>query len=166
MNGYYGPEGANWRHAQAGEFGLDGNPALYTVLKPWQEVDPQNEHWIQLALSNRDAAFRAGETYDQSIPIFSAEGLEKLLYDTTKQMEAYARPDAFMPPVKFSEAQAGRNSVPMTDISNLLKQYIPGFITGAFDIDRDYAGFLQQLKNSGLDELTAAYQAAYDQQYK
>jgi hypothetical protein len=71
-----------------------------------------------------------------------------------------------MPPVKFSVAQATLNSVPMTDINNLLKQYIPGFINGTYNINTEYNTFLQRLRASRLDELVAAFQAAYDQQYK
>jgi putative aldouronate transport system substrate-binding protein len=166
MNGYYGPKGTHWREAAAGEEGLDGNPALYAVLVPWQEVEPQNDHWVQMNISNRDAAFRAGESYDTSIPLFSGDGLEKLLFETTMEMEAYANSESLMPPVKFTEERSNANSVPITDLSNLLKQYIPGFINGTYDIETEYDGFLGRLKASGLDGIVAAYQEAYDQQYK
>jgi putative aldouronate transport system substrate-binding protein len=166
MNGYFGPKGTHWTEAEAGAEGLDGNPALYKVLVPWQEVEPQNDHWVQMSLSNRDAAFRAGETYDTSIPLYSPEGLEKLLFETTLEMEPYANTEQVMPPVKFTDEQTNANSVPLTDISTMLKQYIPGFITGSYDIDTEYDGFLTQLNDAGLETLVSAYQAAYDQQYK
>jgi putative aldouronate transport system substrate-binding protein len=166
MDGYYGPKDTHWRAAVPGETGLDGKPALYSILVPWQETEPQNIHWVQMNISNRDAAFRAGEAYDQSIPLYSGEGLEKLLFDTTARMELYANSKSVMPPVKFTEQQEAINSVPLTDISNLIKQYVPGFISGANDIDREYNTFLQRLRNAGLDAVVASYQAGYNQQYK
>jgi len=166
MNGYYGPKGTHWREAESGEVGLDGNPALYAVLVPWQEVEPQNDHWVQCNISNRDAAFRAGESYDTTIPLYSSDGLEKLLFDTTLRMEPYANTSSVIPPVKFTEERSNANSVPVTDVGNLLKQYIPGFMNGTYNIDTEYDSFLNKLKASGLDDIVAAYQEAYSQQYK
>ncbi|MCL2699764.1 MAG: extracellular solute-binding protein [Defluviitaleaceae bacterium] len=166
MNGYYGPKDTHWREAETGELGLDGKPALYAPLVPWQEVEPQNDHWVQMCISNRDAAFRAGEVYDQSTPLYSGEGLEKLLYDTTAAMEPYANSTSVMPPVILSEEQSTAISVPMTDVKNLLMQYVYGFMNGTYDIDAEYDGFLQQLAAAGLDDIVAVYQAAYDVQFK
>ena len=162
--GYFGPEGTHWRRAEPGEMGLDGKPAIYYVIIPWNETEPHNDHWIQQCISYRSAAFRAGEVYQPGDPDSQA-AFEKRLYDTTEEMEKWANTLSVMPPVKFTVEQNNVNSIPMTDLNNLIKQYIPGFISGAYNIDTEYEGFLKMLDDMGLKELVASYQEAYDQQW-
>jgi len=166
MNGYFGPYGSNWRFAEDGEIGLDGNPAIYALLVPWQEVEPQNDHWVQMTISNRDAAFRAGEAVDPSVDKFSPEGLEVLLFETTLDMFPFGNAEMVFPPVKFTEEQTNDMSVPLTDVSTIIRQWIPGFIGGVFDLDTQYDEFLELLENAGLSGLIAEYQAAFDLLYR
>ena len=163
-NGYFGPEGTHWRRAEPGETGLDGKPAMYFVIIPWNETEPHNDHWIQQCISYRSAAFRAGEVYQPGDPDSKA-AFEKRLYDTTADMEKWANIRSVMPPVKFTVEQNSAISIPMTDLNNLIKQYIPGFLSGAYNIDTEYDGFLKMLEDMGLKTVVAAYQEAYDQQW-
>jgi len=166
MNGYFGPYQESWVFAEPGEMGLDGNPALYSLLVPWQEVEPQNEHWVQMTISNRDAEFRAGEAFDTSISLYSPEGLEAILFQTTLAMEPFGIVEKVFPPVKFTADQSSAMSVQLTDVSTIIRQWIPGFIGGTFDIDTQYDEFLGLLENAGLSNLVAQYQAAYDLLYR
>jgi putative aldouronate transport system substrate-binding protein len=165
MRGYFGPYQKAWRIAEPGEIGLDGNPALYSLLVPWQEVEPQNDHWVQMTISNRDAAFRAGEAFDISIPLYTAEGLEAFLFQTTVEMENFAVREKVFPPVKFTADQSSAMSVQLTDVTTIIRQWVPGFIAGTFDIDTQYEEFLALLENAGLRNLEAQYQAAFDLLY-
>ena len=165
MRGYFGPEGTAWRMAEPGEMGIDGNPATYTLLVPWQEVEPQNDHWVQMTISNRDAAFRAGEAFDPSISLHTAEGLEAWLFQTTLAMESFGVREKVFPPVKFTDEQTSDMSVPLTDVTSIIRQWVPGFIAGTFDIDTQYDEFLALLDNAGLSFLIERYQAAYDLLY-
>lgn len=165
MRGYFGPYGENWRMAEPGEIGLDGNPAKYTLLVPWQEVEPQNDHWVQMTISNRDAAFRAGESFDQSIDMFTSEGLEKLLFEVTLAMYPYGDAERVFPPVKFTEDQSSAMSVPLTDVSAIIRQWIPGFISGVYNVDTQWDEFIGLLENAGLRDLIERYQAAFDLLY-
>jgi len=162
MRGYFGPYGSHWRLAEDGEIGLDGNPAIYSVLVPWNEVEPQNDHWVQMTISNRDAAFRAGEAFDPTIGLFTPDGLEKLLFETTLAMYPFGIAEKVFPPVKFTEEQNNAMSVPLTDVSSVIRQWIPGFIAGVFCIDTQYQEFLDLLENAGLSFLVEHYQAAFD----
>jgi len=163
--GYFGPEGTHWRRAEAGELGLDGEPAVYKVLIPWNETEPHNDHWIQQCISYRSAAFRAGEVYVPGNPD-APDAFEKRLYDTTAEMEEFANTLSVMPPVKFTVDENNALSIPMTDLNNLIKQYIPGFINGTYDLDSEYEGFLKMLDDMGLEDVLATYQTAYDAQWK
>ena len=166
MRGYYGPYQNAWRMAEPGEMGLDGNPAIYSLLVPWQEVEPQNEHWVQMTISNRDAAFRAGEAFDTSISLHTADGLEAFLFQTTKEMEPFGIKEKVFPPVKFTAEQSSEMSVQLTDVTTIIRQWVPGFIAGTFNIETQYDEFLALLENAGLSNLVAQYQAAYDLLYR
>ncbi len=165
-NGYYGPEGEAWRRAEEGELGINGLPALYTQLKPWQEVEPQSDHWVQACVSYRNGDWRLGMTYDQATPLYSGDGLETLLYQVSKEMEQYADPTKKMPPVKFTTEDTDAMSVPKVEVGNLIKECIPAFMSGTMSIDSDYQGFLDNLDAAGLPMLLEKYQAAYDAQFK
>lgn len=165
ITGYLGPEGSHWRWAEEGELGLDDQPALYKVLVPWNETEPHNDHWIQQCISYRSAAFRAGEVYIPGDPD-APDAFEKRLYDTTAEMEQYANTQSVMPPVKLTVEENEAISIPMTDLVNMVKQYIPGFMNGTYDIDTEYEGFLETLKSMGLEDVIAVHQTAYDAQWK
>ncbi len=165
-NSYYGPEGECWRRGEEGEVGINGKPALYTQLKPWQDVNPQNDHWVQAGISYRNSDWRLGMTYDQSTPLYSGDGLEALLYQVSEQMAKFADPSKYMPPVKFTTEDADAMSVAKVEVGNLIKEYVPGFMSGTFNIDTDYQSFLDALDAAGLPMLTEKYQKAYDDQFK
>jgi putative aldouronate transport system substrate-binding protein len=164
-NGYFGPEGTHWRRAEPGELGLDGLPAVYKVLIPWNETEPHNDHWIQQCISYRSSAFRAGEVYIPGDPD-APDAFEKRLYDTTADMEQFANTLSVMPPVKLTVDENNAISIPMTDLANLVKQYIPGFINGTYDLDSEYDSFLKALDDMGLQDVLVIYQKAYDAQWK
>ncbi|MCL2565782.1 MAG: extracellular solute-binding protein [Defluviitaleaceae bacterium] len=165
MRGYFGPAETNWRLAEPGEYGIDGNPAIYTILVPWQETEPQSYHWNQFTISNRTAAFRAGEAFDTNISLWDPEGLEAFLFQTTEQMLPFANSEKIFPPVKFTDDQTSDMSVPLTDVTSIIRQWIPGFVAGVFDIDTQYDEFLELLENAGLSFLLEHFQAAYDLLY-
>jgi len=81
-------------------------------------------------------------------------------------MEEFGNTLSVMPPVKFTVDENNALSIPMTDLTNLIKQYIPGFINGTYDLDSEYEGFLKMLDDMGLEDVLATYQTAYDAQWK
>ena len=162
----YGPENVGWRYPVEGEVGINGKPALYTQIKPWQDVKPQADHWAQTTITNRDSDWRLGMAYDQETPLYSRDGLDKMLYDVSVEMMQFADPTKYMPPVKFSTEDAEAMSIPQAEVGSLIKECLPQFMTGAMSIDNDYHGFLDNLSAAGLPMLLEKYQAAYDAQFK
>ena len=162
MRSTFGPYGTHWEWAQDGDLGLDGEPAIYRMLVPWQETEPQNDHWIQQNISRRDAAFRAGEAVDPDVWIRSPAGLEPWLHQATLAMLPYSNNENFFPLVKFSAEETSEMSVPLTDVTSIIRQWIPGFIAGTFDLDTQWDEFNNALEDAGLSDLVARYQAAYD----
>lgn len=166
LNSYYGPEGEAWCWAEEGDVGLDGEPALYRQLIPWQETEPQSLHLVQQIPDFRDSKIRIGLADDLTKDIKSADRLETLLYQTAVAYQDYARPECKLPPLKFSVEEADAMMVAKTEVDRLQKEYVIGFITGTKDIANDYDTFLAELETAGMQTLIDHYQAAYDAQWK
>ncbi|MEG0766652.1 MAG: extracellular solute-binding protein [Clostridia bacterium] len=166
MRGYLGVKGVDWDEPDAGALGINGLPALYKVLTPWQEATPQNQHVVQQTISKRDAAFRLGETSPADVDLYSGEGLETLLYHVTAEYKPFAHDDMVVPPLKFTDAQNDEMSIIKAELSTAIKEGMIAFMSGARDIDAEYATFLTDLEAKGLTKLIEMHQAAYSAQYK
>lgn len=165
-NSYYGPEDKNWRRAKDGEVGINGKPALYSQLVPWQETEPQSDHWVQNGVTYRNSDWRLGMAFDPKTDLYSTDGLEALLYQVSVEMNKYADPAKYMPPVKFTTEDSEAMNVAKVEVGNLIKEYLPGFIIGTFSIEKDYQQFLDKLDAAGMPTLLEKYQKAYDDQFK
>ncbi len=163
---YLGVEGEGWRKAEDGEVGINGKPALYTQLVPWQERDPQNEHICQQCIDYRPIDYRLGMTYDPNTDMYSADGLEKLLQVVSEDYMQYAKTQYTMPPIKFTKDQNDAMMVIKTELSNTLKEYVTGFMNGTMDVDSQYDSFVELIKSQGMDTLIQNYQDGYKAQYK
>ncbi len=166
-----GPEGEYWRWATEGEYGMDGQPALWTAIKPYQgdTGEIQNHSWTEVGIYNFSAAWRAGQTVDTNVDLLSPEGMEFLLYKVTKEMyEPHGALEYCVPRLTFTEEQQSRLSILRYEFENYYDQVIFGFITGDMDINDDSAwqDHLTSLETYGLTELCSIYQAAYDTMYK
>ncbi len=166
LRSYLGVEGDAWRYPTDGEIGINGKPALYTQLKPWQERDPQNDHLCQQCIDYRPVDVRNGMTFDQTTDMYSSDGLEKLLQVVSEDYMKFAKTDNKLPPVKFTKEQNDEMMVMKTELSNTLKEYMTGFMNGTKKIDGEYDQFVAMLKQQGMDKLIEYYQNAYSAQYK
>ncbi len=166
IRSYEGVLDKNWRVPTEGEVGINGKPALYTELIPWQETEPQNDHWVQAGVDYRNSDFRLGMTSEPVEDLYNPNSLETLLYQVSSEMMQYADPTKYMPPVKFSTEDEDAMSVAKVEVGNLIKECIPAFLSGTMSIENDYQTFLSNLDAAGLPGLTEKYQAAYDAQFK
>ncbi len=166
IRGYHGVYGENWTDPDAGAVGLNGEPALYKVLTPWQDVNVQNNNVLQYTISYRDAAFRNGEQTDlANIDKKSGEGLEIWLAEATKEYEAFADKAKALPPLKFESAAVEELGLLSTELSSFIKEGVTAFMTGNNSVD-NYDNWLKEADDLGLNRLIEYYQAAYDAQYK
>jgi putative aldouronate transport system substrate-binding protein len=166
MRGYYGVYNNAWTDADADAVGINGEPALYKLLKPWQETEPQNDCVLQMTTSRRDSKFRLGEPSDPNVDLYSAAGLETLLYQVTKDYKPYADDSKALPTIKFTEDENAELSVLMADLSTAIKEGMLGFFTGSKDVDTEFDSWLQDLNSKGLSRLTEIYQNEYNAQFK
>ena len=170
----YGPdEGEDWILNPEGEFGLDGEPAKYKILKPYS-AETQNHDWQDLGIRVAPAEYRLSAATAQDVDVKSADGLEKLLYDTTKEKYApYGQTEEnsdldVVPALKLTSEESTAISTIAVETEKLIDETSTAFIVGARDIndDKDWESFQDALDRAGLADLLEVYQAAYDRQMK
>lgn len=166
MRSYYGVKGVDWDEPEEGAVGINGEPALYKIITPWQEAEPQNQHVVQMSLSRRDTAFRMGEPSDPNVDLYSSEGLETMLYKVTAEYMPFTESyEKALPPLKFTDAENDAMSVMKAELNTAIKEGMTAFMTGTRDVDAEYDAFVADLEAKGLSDLIGYYQAAYDAQY-
>ena len=166
MRSYYGVYGQDWTNADPGQVGINGEPAFYKILVPWQETEPQNKCVLQLVMDHRDAKYRLGEPSDPNVDLKSSEGLETYLYQVTKAYEPFADDSKVLPPLKFTDEENNAMSVIKANLSNSIKQGMFAFFNGTKTLDKDYDAWISELEANGPKDLMGYYQSAYDAQYK
>jgi hypothetical protein len=119
-----------------------------------------------MTTSRRDSKFRLGEPSDPNVDLYSAAGLETLLYQVTKDYKPYADDSKALPTIKFTEDENAELSVLMADLSTAIKEGMLGFFTGSKDVDTEFDSWLQDLNSKGLSRLTEIYQNEYNAQFK
>ncbi|MFQ9510809.1 MAG: ABC transporter substrate-binding protein, partial [Lachnospiraceae bacterium] len=168
LSSHYGPEeGKDWVLNPEGMKGLNGEPALYQVLNPYSG-EAQNHDWQDLQVRYFPTAFRLGEAADQNIDVGTSVGLEKLLYESTKEkMEPYAQKEGdwdVLPYLRLTDEEATKIQTIGVEVQNYIEENRVAFITGKKDLDTDWDKFVKEFDNLGLPTLLEVYQTAYERQ--
>lgn len=159
-------EGKDWVMNPKGKVGLDGKPALYEVLNGYSG-EPQNHDWQDLNVAYRPAVFRMGQATEENIDVGSPDGLEKLLFEATKnKMEPYAQSGDIdvLPRLKLTDEETTKIQTIGVEVENYIKENKVAFITGTKNFDSDWENYVKGFDNIGLPTLLEVYQAAYDRQ--
>ena len=161
----YGFEGEGWRWADNNDFGLDGEKAIYKLLKPWNDMDPQNDCFVMLGVRANTSRIRNGEAVDSKVDLFSAEGLEALLYQKTQELyEPYGYPELEVPTLRFLEDEDQAFASKRLDFANYIRQSLVKFVTGVWDVEGYWDEYIKGLEKLDLQGILALNQKAYDRQ--
>lgn len=159
-----GKENSGWRWATEGEIGFDGNPAIWTALKPFNTKDPQNEGWVFYGVWDY-SQLRTTQTFDPSVDLWTLAGNEYMLYKvTTEQYKPYEE-DFSLPPLQYGADDSMTLSQLQVEQANFLNTTQVDFIVGARNLDSDWDAYVAESKMIS-EPLMALYQKAYDAQYK
>lgn len=166
LNSYYGPQDVAWEWAQDGDIGLDGNPALYRQLIPWQETEPQNYHLVQQIPDLRSSRIRLGLADNPDLPLHSADRLETMLYAVALEYWQFAQPDRFRPPLRFTVEEADATMLQRVEVNRIIQESITAFIMGTLSVELDFDNFVAELYAAGLGDIMEQEQAAFDAQWR
>lgn len=162
-----GTPGNGWTWAEKNEVGIDGNPAIWHQLKPWNDKDPQNETWVRVGVWNDSSSLRLGQAAAAKVDLYGTDGLEMLLYQVSKNQYSPSRKtELVVPPLKFTRDEQSELVTTKTEFAKYAKQSMTKFIVGNLDIEKDWDKYLSDLQKLGVSTLLVANQKAYDRQYK
>lgn len=152
----FGIENEQWKWAEAGDIGLNGEPAIWHRLSTFGEL--QNVHWAQVGPTYRPNHLRLGEK------VRNPEDLEVVLYsETNTKYEPYARGvEDIIPPLAFTEDQSIELADIQLSVVDHVTQMSAQFILGQADLDADWDSYVETLNTLGLPRMVGIYQEAYD----
>ncbi len=168
LSSQYGPdEGKDWELNPEGKVGMDGEPALYEIFNEYS-AETQNHDWQDVGIRVAPRDFRMGQAMDVDVDPYSPGGLEKLLYDATKELyEPYGENTNLrnIEVLKVTDEESTDVSTTAVEISKLIDENAVAFITGEKDIDSEWNNYLDALEKAGLPDLLKTYQTAYDRMH-
>ncbi|MFS0726593.1 extracellular solute-binding protein [Paenibacillus sp. 1P07SE] len=159
MRGINGRPGEEWREAEPGELGLNGEQGTWMKLQVYPGV--QNVYWANQGPMVQPAPMRAGLVVNKG-------ELAQVLFEeaTTKYFPHASAEDQVVPPLTFNEEQA----VEIADLQQTITDYVvetmTRAITGDIDIEKEWDSYLQQLENLNIERFVELKQEAYDLKYK
>ena len=167
MRSRNGLENVGWRWAEDGEMGIDGQPAIWTQLRPWNDKDPQNECYMENGPVALTSAVRLGQSTDNSVDLYGQEGLELMLYQATRDLyRPYADDSKALPRLKYLTDEISEYSTMRVEYAKFVKQSLVQFIVGDLDVESDWDSYVSNLRRLGHSDLMALTQTAYDRQFK
>ena len=167
-------EGKDWVwEPNDGSVGLNGEPAMYKISDDAQySSEVQNHDWQDLVIRYAPADYRLGAATDPDVDTGTSAGLEKLLYDATKEkQEPYGQnPENgdldVLPDLKMTADESTELQTIQVEVKNYINSAKVAFITGTKSLDDDWDTYLKELDACGLQTMIDIYQAAYDRQFK
>lgn len=160
---YGAEEGVDWVLNPEGKLGLDGEPADYEVLNLYTS-ETQNHDWQDIGIRVAPADYRLGQAVDADVDPYAPEGLEKLLYDASKeQYEPYAGAGNIvaLDELKLTDEEMTDVSVAAVEVEKIIEETSVAFMTGTRDIDAEWDSYVESLERAGLADLLAIYETAY-----
>lgn len=161
---YGAEEGVDWVLNPEGKLGLDGEPADYEVLNVYTS-ETQNHDWQDIGIRVAPADYRLGQAVDADVDIHAPEGLEKLLFDASKELyEPYGGVGdiQLLDELKLTDEESTDISVIAVEVAKIIEESSVAFMTGARDIDAEWDSYKDSLEKAGLQDLLAIYTAAYE----
>lgn len=157
---YQGTPGVGWGPADAGEPGLNGEPAKWKRLLSFGVM--QNLHWYQSTNTMQDRDMWGSMAVDRS-----KDGAWINWEETSKNYEPYrVANDVMVPPIFYTEDQANELADIEKTINDYVDQMTTKFITGNTNISQQWDNYVNTLENMGLKKMLQIYNDAYRAQYK
>ena len=160
---YGAEEGVDWVLNPEGKVGLDGEPADYEVLNLYTS-ETQNHDWQDIGIRVAPADYRLGQAVDADVDPYAPEGLERLLFDASKELyEPYAGTGNIvaLDELKLTDEEMTDVSVAAVEVEKIIEETSVAFMTGTKDIDAEWDSYVDSLERAGLADLLAVYETAY-----
>ena len=155
----YGEEGVDWRRAEEGEFGADGEPAEITYLS--NATQREKKTLWESAPFPKKAHTEVTTEQDPKAP--EGKGHEYILYQATAKMSEYAVDEKNVLPLFYYLPEENEKIATYSvTIDNYVSESIARFISGDLDLDEDWDKYIEDLNSFGLQDYIATIQTGYD----
>lgn len=159
-----GREGIEWKEAEEGDLGFNGEPAKYVSLKtPEDDEYYNNVDFSEHIPFLQSKEHREGSATGQDFRADDADNWNEIqLFQGTVAYEAAARPyEQSLPNLSVSADKANDYARMKTEIEDYMGECLVQFIVGGMDLEKDWDGYIDQLKAIGLDEYMEMTNEAY-----
>ncbi len=153
-----GVEGQDWRRAEAGERGINGEQGSYVRYKPYVAV--QNSHWSKMVPCFQPDAMR-----NHQVELSGTN--EQMLYEITKKYYEPYGVENVMEPLFFPPEVVEQMETSKFLLEGYAQEAYTKFILGEWNIENDrmWNQYLEHLKSLRLDEYLIQCTASYQKQY-
>jgi len=161
MNTNMGPEGVGWTKPAPGDIALDEKAT--PLYKPIQGPQvPKNINWGAMGQYNNTLRYRNAQVVPKDI--YSEAGLERRLFQATKQYEGHEDKAQQFPLASVwpDPALGAELATLQTNLDSYVSQNQLAFITGSKDIDSGWDAFVKGLDSTGMKRYLEIQQQAYD----
>ena len=157
MRQVFGVEGTDWRPAQSGEVGLDGNPGVVKEINVLAGMNEQNQG-AELMTAVTKKIFD-GRVVDPNDQWYIESRLQR---ETAENYDIGAAPEEILPPFFMTTEDAKTNDEIAGPIYDYVTENIAKFVTGARDLDTEWDTFVEEVQSMGLDQYIELLQKYYD----
>ncbi|SFE61826.1 putative aldouronate transport system substrate-binding protein [Paenibacillus algorifonticola] len=157
-----GLEGIGWRKPQAGEQALGaGVKPLFTSLILINEAESTNSGWSGMAHLYMPREYR--DSWVAGSDMYTPDGYERRLYEATMLYEGHEPSDIFpIWTLWLDPTEADEAGILHTNLTNYIEQSTLRFITGDWDLDKDWNGYVAGLHDMRIQRYVEIMQRAYD----
>lgn len=157
----------NWRWAEEGELGLNGQPAIYWAAPhAWERTSRKDTWGMELIFWHFDLFNGWAANQD----VTQVEGYERfLVLESDKYIPYVPAPDMRVPigrgasgGLYFPEETAQRVAQIRSELQSHVQQHAAAFITGQKDLDADWDAYVDGIKAIGAQEFVDTVQEAMD----
>ena len=163
---YGAEEGVDWVLNPEGKVGLNDEPAFCEILNSYSG-EAQNHDWQDVCVRVAPEAYRLGWAVDADVDPYTPDGLEKLLFDASKELyEPYGSSSNIVNfssgQIKFTDEEATDSSTLATEVTKIITENSAAFMRGEKNFESDWDKFLSDMESAGASQLVEMYQTAYD----
>lgn len=140
------------------EAGLYDELYIATMSTIWGE--PSNHYWrnINPRYAPLEWSGKCGNLLTPYDPSIKSSQLNAYSYEHYYP----AHPENILPVLRYTNDEAGKNSEPITNITEYIKQSVAEFVTGARNVDSDWDSYIKEINSMGLSTWLDTAQTAYD----
>lgn len=157
---WFGEQDVDWKFADEGDIGLDGQPAYWEEINVLRTMSQQTKGWLHLGprygvrdiVSGRAQPGGGDPWYHETV-----------MYNATKVYEELnIAPEQVLPPLFFTPEVANEYSELKTVIGTYVDECFARFVIGDLDIEKGWDAYLAELSAMNLDRYIQIHQEAYD----